>query len=148
MKKVIFITLVSLVIILTSCAHEYIRSGDGNAVFLPVAPQEAARLTVERQGLQIVDTRTGWERSSGWIANSVHISYFTFLFGGGYDKLDKERPVLLICAHGTRSYRVGRSLIKKGWKEVYDLDGGMKAWLKDGYSVVTKQEGLPVEDSM
>lgn len=140
--------LAAFLVLSSSCAHQYTKPGDEGAVFRPVVPHDAAGIIQERQGLQIVDTRTGWERSSGWIANSVHISYFTFLFGGGYDKLDKERPVLLICAHGTRSYRVGRSLIKKGWKEVYDLDGGMKAWLKDGYSVVTKQEGLPVEDSM
>jgi len=139
-------TIAVFLLLSTACAHQYTKPGDEGAVFRPLVPQEAAEIIRERQGLQIVDTRTGWERNSGWIANSVHISYFSFLFGGGYDRLDRQRPVLLICAHGTRSYRVGRALINRGWKEVYDLEGGMKAWLREGYPIVTEQEDLPVED--
>jgi len=134
-----------LILLLSACAHKYINPEGGGVVFRLMPPVEAAALIEERSDLQIVDTRTGWERSSGWIANSVHISYFSFLFGGGYDKIDKQRPVLLICAHGVRSYRVGRALIKRGWEEVYDLEDGMKAWRKEGYPVVSEKEELAAE---
>lgn len=138
--------LAAFLVLSSSCAHQYTKPGDEGAVFRPVVPHDAAGIIQEHQNLQIVDTRTGWERSGGWIANSVHISYFTFLFGGGYDKLHKGLPVLLICAHGTRSYRVGRSLIKRGWKEVYDLEGGMKAWLSEGFPIITEHEIIPVDN--
>ena len=119
-----------------SCTHEYTRPEDGNSVFMPVTPSKASVLINTKEGMQIIDTRTGWERSGGWIANSVHISFFDFLFGGGYDRVEKDTPVLVYCSHGVRSYRVARSLVKRGWKEVYDLEGGMNAWLKQGYPVV------------
>jgi rhodanese-related sulfurtransferase len=141
-SKTIAIAITLLMLICISCGREYTRPESAGGLFKPVGPQEAIELINGRKGLQIVDTRTGWERSGGWIANSVHISYFSFLFGGGYDRIDKNRPVLLICEHGVRSYRVGRSLVKKGWKEVYDLEGGMKAWLKAGYPVVSGGKGL------
>jgi len=109
MNRNLAITAAALVMLVSACAHQYITQEDGGAIFRPVSSAKAAAHIDENSHLQIVDTRTGWERDGGWINGSVHISYFSFLFGGGYDKLDKQRPVLLICAHGTRSYRVGRA---------------------------------------
>jgi len=140
MRKTIMVPAVILLLLSLSCAHEYTRPEAGGAVFRPVTPGETAELMGTREDLLIVDTRTGWERSSGWIANSVHISYFDFILGGGYDRIERNVPVLLVCAHGVRSYRVGRALVKKGWLEVYDLEGGMKAWIKEGYPVVGGKE--------
>jgi rhodanese-related sulfurtransferase len=143
MRKAPVIAIVLFSMFCLSCTHEYKRPDNMDAVFKPVGPAEALELIDGRRGIQIVDTRTGWERIGGWIANSVHISYFTFLFGGGYEKIDKNKPVLLICAHGARSYRVGRSLVKKGWMEIYVLEGGMKAWLSDGYPVLDDRNEGP-----
>ena len=146
MGRIHIITIILFQFLILSCAHDYKRPENMEGLFKPVGPAEAMELIRESEGLQIVDTRTGWERSSGWIANSVHVSYFSFLFGGGYDKLRRDEPVLLVCAHGIRSYRVGRALVRKGWKEVYDLEGGMKAWITDGYPVVSEQEAQLSED--
>lgn len=113
---------------------------EGAVSFMAVTPEEAMRLIKEKEGLVIVDTRTGWERKGGWIEGSVHISYLDFLFGSPEDKMDKAAPVLMICAHGARSYRVGKALFRGGWREVYDLEGGMKAWTTAGYPIVRPEE--------
>ena len=46
--------------------------------------------------------------------------------------LPKEKPILLVCAVGGRSYFAGQILTKKGYKEVYNLSGGVKKWYQSG----------------
>ena len=47
-----------------------------------------------------------------------------------------NRPVIAYCASGNRSRSAGTALAKMGFKDVYTLQGGYKAW---------KDAGLPVE---
>lgn len=50
-----------------------------------------------------------------------------------------DRLIVLICAKGERSTKVARVMKMQGFKDVANLDGGMKQWLK---------EDLPVENIM
>jgi rhodanese-related sulfurtransferase len=50
--------------------------------------------------------------------------------------LPTGRPLLLICAVGGRSYAVGQYFYRKGYPEVYNLQGGISAW---------KAAGLPLQ---
>ena len=42
-------------------------------------------------------------------------------------RLDKSRPVLVICHSGSRSQRAARFLTGQGFSKVANLNGGMKA---------------------
>ena len=55
---------------------------------------------------------------------------------GGKVVLPKDKPILLMCAVGMRSYGVGRFLEHQGYPEVYNLSGGIVAWEKEGLAVV------------
>ena len=46
------------------------------------------------------------------------------------------KPVLLVCAVGGRSLALGRAMIEYGWKEVYNLEGGISNWKQQGFPVV------------
>ncbi len=54
--------------------------------------------------------------------------------------LPKDKPILLVCAVGGRSYGVGRYLAKQGYPEVYNLRGGIVAWEKEGLPVVKNNQ--------
>ncbi|WP_269531779.1 rhodanese-like domain-containing protein [Chitinimonas sp. BJYL2] len=43
-------------------------------------------------------------------------------------ELDPERPTVLICHHGMRSYQAGVFLERAGFDEVFNLTGGVAAW--------------------
>ncbi|NPA28675.1 MAG: rhodanese-like domain-containing protein [Epsilonproteobacteria bacterium] len=43
-----------------------------------------------------------------------------------------EHPVIVICRSGERSAFAADKLTKNGFENVYNLDGGMLAWEKDG----------------
>jgi rhodanese-related sulfurtransferase len=82
----------------------------------------------------VVDVRTSPELVTGVIAQAIHMDYNGPDFEKQIDKLDKNKPVLLYCATGGRSARAGELLLEKGFKKVYNLDGGLNGWRAAGYS--------------
>ncbi len=82
----------------------------------------------------VVDVRTSPELVGGVISQAIHMDYSGPDFEKQIDKLDKNKPVLLYCATGGRSAGAGELLLKKGFKKVYNLDGGLNGWRAAGYS--------------
>ncbi len=54
-------------------------------------------------------------------------------FKAGLSKLDKSKPYGVYCRSGNRSGKAMNMMHNMGFKEVYNLAGGMKGWLKAGY---------------
>lgn len=72
------------------------------------------------EGAQVVDVRTSREYASGHAPNSVNIPLDSLDRGLG--RLDRNRPVIVCCASGTRSAMAATVLRGKGFKRV--LNGG------------------------
>jgi phage shock protein E len=51
-------------------------------------------------------------------------------------ELAPDRPVYVICRSGNRSRTASETLIKLGYTEVYNVEGGIQAWLNAGLPVV------------
>jgi rhodanese-related sulfurtransferase len=41
-----------------------------------------------------------------------------------------DRPIVVVCQRGSRSLSAARTLIQKGYTNVYNLDGGTLGWLQ------------------
>lgn len=50
-------------------------------------------------------------------------------------KLDKDKPVYVICQTGRRSQKGAEILQKAGFKDIYNIQGGTSAWTEAGYPV-------------
>ncbi|HBG71315.1 MAG: hypothetical protein A2W93_01635 [Bacteroidetes bacterium GWF2_43_63] len=50
-------------------------------------------------------------------------------------ELPANTPLVLICNHGIRSVQAVDLLQQKGFTEVYNLDGGLHAWIEAGLPV-------------
>ncbi len=83
-----------------------------------------------RKDLMLVDLREAKELREGYIAGSQLIPMSKI--AKGTEILPDDRPLLLICAVGGRSYGVGRYFSGKGYPEIYNLKGGISAWKKAG----------------
>jgi len=61
--------------------------------------------------------------------------------------LNTDKPLLVYCASGVRSEQAAKWLLKKGFKEVYNLKGGTAAWKMAGKqleaSATTAQMTIP-----
>jgi rhodanese-related sulfurtransferase len=52
-----------------------------------------------------------------------------------HQELPKDRPLLVICASGGRSAAATGFLLRSGWTDVVNVEGGTTAWAKAGLPV-------------
>jgi rhodanese-related sulfurtransferase len=95
--------------------------------FESVSPLQAKSMIETRKDLLLVDVRSPDEFRRGALPGSTLIPFWDFT-KGRYD-LPKDKPILLVCAVGGRSLAVGQLLNAKGYREVYNLKGGLEAWV-------------------
>ncbi|MDQ3369770.1 MAG: molybdopterin-synthase adenylyltransferase MoeB [Myxococcota bacterium] len=84
----------------------------------------------------LIDVREADEHAQGMIPGTVHIPRGFLEIRIERAVADRERPVVLYCASGTRSVLAARSLAELGYANVRTLAGGFTAW---------KRAGLPWE---
>lgn len=99
-----------------------------------VNPQEASALLVQRPDVYLLDVRTPEEYGQFHLANAhlIPIDQITRRLG----ELPKDRPIVVYCAVGSRSAQVFNYLARGGYPEVYNLDGGIYAWMQRGFPVL------------
>ena len=57
------------------------------------------------------------------------------------DKLpDKNAKIVLYCMSDPMSTMVAKKLAKRGFSNLYNLEGGMKGWKKAGYELVMRDD--------
>ena len=91
---------------------------------------------IELNDAILVDVRTSDEYNSGYIENSLNIDYFSNDFSVNADKLDKNTPIILYCRSGKRSSISANKISKLGFKEIYNLEGGILEWIEEGNAIV------------
>lgn len=81
---------------------------------------------------QLLDVREAAEWDDFRIPTARHTSFK--LLEAALAKLDlkPDRPVAVICATGKRSSTGGSILLRNGFRQVFNVTGGMEAWRKAG----------------
>ena len=88
----------------------------------------------KRNDVLFLDVRTAQERAYASIAGSTLVNFWDLVRGKVV--FPQDQPILLVCAVGGRSFAVGQILSRKGYPEVYNLEGGIEQWHKDGLPLV------------
>ena len=99
-----------------------------------IAPTDAQALLKQRNNVYLLDVRTPQEFQQGRLAGARLIPIDQIV--QRLDELPKDRPILVYCAVGSRSAQVFSFLARRGYAEVYNLDGGIYAWAAQGYPIV------------
>lgn len=93
-------------------------------------PQNFEKQLKESKDPILVDVRTPGEYAQGHLANAVLIDIYSDDFKSRVGKLDKSKPVFVYCKAGSRSSSAVGVFTEMGFKEIYDLSGGITAWQK------------------
>ncbi|MEK4229920.1 rhodanese-like domain-containing protein [Solibacillus sp. FSL H8-0538] len=75
---------------------------------------------------QLIDLREQKEFEAGHILGARNIP--TTQFGQRYKEVRPDLPVYLYCQNTGRSARAALLLKKKGYNQIYQLQGGFKTW--------------------
>lgn len=84
----------------------------------------------------VLDVRTAAEVAEGHLPNAVNIDIYGSDFMAKVQQLPKDREILVYCTVGARSQQAADILSKQGFVKVYNLDGGIVAWQRNGFEVV------------
>jgi rhodanese-related sulfurtransferase len=78
----------------------------------------------------LIDVRTDAEIARGKIAGALPIPLHTLPLR--LSELDKTKPLVFCCQMGGRSAQACQYAVAQGYEKVYNLQGGMNAWLAAG----------------
>lgn len=92
---------------------------------------EMAKGLIDKGGVVVVDVREPVEWSQGHIAEAVHIPLGTLM--SRPRELLQQDGIIFVCAEGIRSAVACEVAAAIGKTQIYNLEGGTKAWLKQGY---------------
>ncbi len=90
---------------------------------------------------QILDVREPYECEVGLIEGSVLVPLNDLLGGGEQGKLDRDRPIAVVCKVGNRSELAAVMLRARGY-DAENLEGGLDAWDSNGYPL-SASDGSP-----
>ncbi|MFN8309198.1 MAG: thioredoxin domain-containing protein [Chitinophagales bacterium] len=98
---------------------------------------------------QLIDVRTPEEYAERHLENASNINFNADDFIDKIEKLDKSRPVFVYCLSGGRSQKAAALISKKGFHEVYEMNGGILAWSDAKKPLIesnqTKSTGLTMD---
>ena len=101
-------------------------------------PKDWNRL-IKNKDTHIIDTRKPFEYEIGTFKRSVNPNVTNFRdFPKYLNKLKKNKPVAMFCTGGIRCEKTSVYLKKKGFRNIYQLNGGILNYLKK----VKKKESL------
>jgi len=95
---------------------------------------QAKQMIESNFDLVILDVRTWEEYISGHIKNATLIPLDEL--EGRLGELDSQKPTLVYSRSGGRSITASQILVDHGFIEVYNMLGGITAWINAGYPIV------------
>lgn len=121
MKKILLLPILALLLIANSCVNGQAQSNNLN-------PKAFAEKIKSEKNAPILDVRSPEEFKGGHITNAINADWNGNDFAAQIKDLDKNKPVFVYCLSGGRSGAAAAKMRADGFKQVYELDGGMMKW--------------------
>lgn len=83
----------------------------------------------------VLDVRTLAESQQGHIPNAIVIDIYQKDFENKIQSLPRDKEIYVYCTVGARSSQAAYILQENGFEKIYNLDGGIIDWAKNGYPI-------------
>lgn len=91
---------------------------------------------LNKQQVYVLDVREEEEFEVSHIKNGRHVGYIWFDMRKVYD-IPLDAKIIVYCSVGFRSEKIAKKLINHGYKNVFNLYGGIFEWVNQGNPVYT-----------
>jgi UPF0176 protein len=100
-----------------------------------IAPAQLKRWLDDGREVVLLDTRNAFEVDAGTFDDATDLRLSSFgQFAQAADKLDaslKDKTIVMFCTGGIRCEKAAPVLIAKGFRNVFQLDGGILQYFED-----------------
>ncbi|MCE9538162.1 MAG: thioredoxin [Bacteroidetes bacterium] len=121
--KLFYFLLIASATLFNSCS-----TGQSDNTKTNLSAIEFAEKIKELPSAPILDVRTPEEFAKGHLQNATNIDWNGNNFDNQIAALDKSKPVFVYCLSGGRSSSAAKKIRSDGFKEVYELQGGIMKW--------------------
>lgn len=146
-----FLSLLAVTFLLISCQGQTNKPTEQTQDEVTINMSIDAKSFVDKlattQNAQLIDVRTPSEFAGKHLDNAVNISTNDPNFIANLEKLDKSKPTFVYCLSGGRSSATAAKMQELGFKEVYNMQGGMMKYNALGLSNQTPTKtGMTMAD--
>ena len=108
----------------------------GGAIPTIGVAEASERLSAAGTGAEspvLVDVREDDELVEAHVEGATHVPMSAFV--ERHAELPRDRPLFVMCASGSRSSAATAFLLRNGWTDVVNVEGGITAWQRAGLPV-------------
>ncbi|GED32055.1 hypothetical protein BCE02nite_31960 [Brevibacillus centrosporus] len=91
-----------------------------------IGSEALTQMINDRNDMTIVDLREPELFAKGRVPNAINIPFAEIKTN--YTRIPKDKKVVFVCHTGRMGTESGNFLLENGYKDVYNLDGGMAKW--------------------
>ncbi|MFY7742791.1 MAG: rhodanese-like domain-containing protein [Flavobacterium sp.] len=103
-------------------------------------PYITVKELLAKENAVLLDARETKEYNVSHIKNAINVGFEKFdVKRTKLIPVDKEATIIVYCSIGVRSEKIGERLLKLGYKNVFNLYGGIFEWKHQGGKVVNNQ---------
>lgn len=128
MKYLLILTLIFSAAVFGACQKTSVESAAANEI-KQISVKETAE-AVKKENVQFIDVRTPEEYAAGRAPKAANFPLDKL--ENDLAKLDRDKPVYVICQTGRRSQKGAEILQKAGFKDLYNVTGGTSEWISAG----------------
>lgn len=132
MKKNFWFLAILTGILLYSCAETQATGSGGQ-----MSVTDFAAKVTQLPDAPLLDVRTPEEFDKGHLDKAKNVDWNGSDFDTQIAGLDKSKPVLVYCLSGGRSAAAAEHMRSAGFKEVYEMTGGIMKWRAADLPLVT-----------
>ncbi|HWA77015.1 MAG TPA: rhodanese-like domain-containing protein [Polyangiaceae bacterium] len=97
----------------------------------PLSPKQVFE-RIAQGGVEVIDVREPHEWVDGHVPSARLLPLGQFRQNPKALTVEQGHAVVFVCAAGVRSETAARLSLQHGFKDVYNLTGGTRAWVKAG----------------
>lgn len=107
------------------------NSSQNNTIHQTISVDEFDKKLADKN-IQLIDVRTPDEYKQGHLKNALNYNINSSEFENQLSGLDKSKPIMVYCLSGGRSASAAEVMSEKGFREVYNMQGGIMKWMAAG----------------
>lgn len=141
--KIVAIYLILILLIFTIIVSQGCTTGEeinNQDIVIDISVTQALELiqkNLNSEDFIILDVRTPSEFQQAHLENAINIDFQSEFFQTLLDELDKNKIYLVYCQSGNRSSQATNIMVSMDFNEVYNMLGGISAWIAAGYTVIS-----------